>query len=317
MRVAAAADFGNGISGAVTWDEHLFINPDLTIYLHRLPAGDWIGLDARTWPTHEGVGIADTALLRRGRSHRPFGPGAAARPALSLRRLIRILSIRICGSRMASSGASTARCSWPCFRRTRPCRPAGWPSTTACRSPTWPSTCRRCAAPESLAPVRGRGGGYRLARPADRDHGARRRRGDRRRGAGVPVPRDPPPRPGRGAGARVPGAVRHPPGHGRGRRGVAGTARAARRSPISPPASCSDASPEDDSSSRDLAPGGDVDEGVPDRRYGRDRARRRCAELLDAGHEVRAVGATDEKAARAACARAPSRSPSTCSTATR
>ena len=62
MRVAAAADFGNGISGAVTWDEHLFINPDLTIYLHRVPAGDWIGLDARTWPTHEGVGIADTAL---------------------------------------------------------------------------------------------------------------------------------------------------------------------------------------------------------------------------------------------------------------
>jgi hypothetical protein len=62
MRVAAAADFGNGISGAVTWDEHLFINPDLTIYLHRLPVGEWVGLDARTWPTHEGVGVADAAL---------------------------------------------------------------------------------------------------------------------------------------------------------------------------------------------------------------------------------------------------------------
>ena len=68
MRAAAAADFGNGISGAVTWDEHIFINPDLTIYLHRLPVGDWIGLDARTWPTHEGVGVADTALYdERGR----------------------------------------------------------------------------------------------------------------------------------------------------------------------------------------------------------------------------------------------------------
>jgi hypothetical protein len=66
MRVAAAADFGNGISGAVTWDRHVFINPDLTIYLHRLPAGDWIGLDARTWPTHEGVGVADTALYDEG-----------------------------------------------------------------------------------------------------------------------------------------------------------------------------------------------------------------------------------------------------------
>jgi Thioesterase-like superfamily len=66
MRVAAAADFGNGISGAATWDQHLFINPDLTIYLHRLPAGDWVGLDARTWPTHEGVGVADAALYDEG-----------------------------------------------------------------------------------------------------------------------------------------------------------------------------------------------------------------------------------------------------------
>jgi hypothetical protein len=68
MRVAAAADFGNGISGAASWDEHLFINPDLTIYVHRLPVGKWIGLDAVTWPTHEGVGVADAALYdERGR----------------------------------------------------------------------------------------------------------------------------------------------------------------------------------------------------------------------------------------------------------
>jgi hypothetical protein len=68
MRVAAAADFGNGISGATTWDRHIFINPDLTVYLHRLPAGDWVGLDARTWPTHEGVGVAEAALYdERGR----------------------------------------------------------------------------------------------------------------------------------------------------------------------------------------------------------------------------------------------------------
>src|SRR5262249_53411987 len=40
MRVAAAAGFGNGISGGVAGEEHLFINPDLTIYLHRLPDGE-------------------------------------------------------------------------------------------------------------------------------------------------------------------------------------------------------------------------------------------------------------------------------------
>ena len=38
QRVAAAADFGNGISSVVDWDDGwLFINPDLTVYLHRLP----------------------------------------------------------------------------------------------------------------------------------------------------------------------------------------------------------------------------------------------------------------------------------------
>src|SRR5256885_14458603 len=80
MRVAAAADFGNGISGAVTWDEHVFINPDLTVYLHRLPAGDWIRLDARTWPTHEGVGIPDPPPYAAGGGDRrsvqtpPLGP---------------------------------------------------------------------------------------------------------------------------------------------------------------------------------------------------------------------------------------------------
>jgi hypothetical protein len=63
MRVAAAADFGNGISGATTWDDHLFINPDLTIYLHRLPEGEWVGLDAITWPTSHGVGMAEAALF--------------------------------------------------------------------------------------------------------------------------------------------------------------------------------------------------------------------------------------------------------------
>jgi hypothetical protein len=75
MRVAAAADFGNGISGAVTWDEHLFINPDLTVYLHRLPVGDRVGLDALTWPTHEGVGIAEAALYDE---HGRFGRSVQA-----------------------------------------------------------------------------------------------------------------------------------------------------------------------------------------------------------------------------------------------
>src|SRR5450755_2169113 len=33
--LAAAADFGNGIASELTWDEHTFINPDLTVQIER------------------------------------------------------------------------------------------------------------------------------------------------------------------------------------------------------------------------------------------------------------------------------------------
>lgn len=43
------ADFGNGISATVPMATHVYINPDLTVYLHRRPRGEWIANDARTW----------------------------------------------------------------------------------------------------------------------------------------------------------------------------------------------------------------------------------------------------------------------------
>ena len=62
-RVVAAADFGNGISSSLDWnDGWTFINPDLTVYLHRLPVGEWVGLDAVTWPADRGVAVADSGL---------------------------------------------------------------------------------------------------------------------------------------------------------------------------------------------------------------------------------------------------------------
>jgi hypothetical protein len=67
-RVAGAADFGNGISWVLPFAEYLFINPDLTIHLHRLPVGEWIGLDAVTRPGEGGVGVAESGLFdERGR----------------------------------------------------------------------------------------------------------------------------------------------------------------------------------------------------------------------------------------------------------
>ncbi|MCU1461519.1 MAG: hypothetical protein JWO37_1594 [Acidimicrobiales bacterium] len=68
MRCAALADFGNGISGILPMDEYLFINPDLTVYLHREPAGGWLCLDAVTWASPDGRGYAESAIWdERGR----------------------------------------------------------------------------------------------------------------------------------------------------------------------------------------------------------------------------------------------------------
>jgi hypothetical protein len=62
-RVAAAADFGNGISWVLTREDgYRFINPDLTIYLHRHAAGEWIALESTTLPDPHGVGLAESRL---------------------------------------------------------------------------------------------------------------------------------------------------------------------------------------------------------------------------------------------------------------
>jgi hypothetical protein len=63
QRVAAAADFGNGVSNVLERGRYLFINPDLTVYLHRLPVGEWVALEARTHAEAAGVGLADSALF--------------------------------------------------------------------------------------------------------------------------------------------------------------------------------------------------------------------------------------------------------------
>jgi acyl-CoA thioesterase len=60
--LAAAADFGNGVSALLPFDRFLFINADLSIHLHRPPRGDWIGLDARTMLHSGGTGLAESVL---------------------------------------------------------------------------------------------------------------------------------------------------------------------------------------------------------------------------------------------------------------
>jgi acyl-coenzyme A thioesterase PaaI-like protein len=63
QRVAAAADFGNGVSTVLPRGEYLFINPDLSIHLHRYPVGEWVGLHATTSAEDTGVGLAACQLV--------------------------------------------------------------------------------------------------------------------------------------------------------------------------------------------------------------------------------------------------------------
>jgi hypothetical protein len=62
QRVAAAGDFGNGVAAAFDRERYSCINPDLTITLHRLPVGEWVGLDSATFPERTGLGVAESVL---------------------------------------------------------------------------------------------------------------------------------------------------------------------------------------------------------------------------------------------------------------
>jgi len=61
-RVAAAADFANGLSWILPFRDWLFVNTELTIHLHREAVGEWIGVDARTTSSAGGFGLATATL---------------------------------------------------------------------------------------------------------------------------------------------------------------------------------------------------------------------------------------------------------------
>ncbi len=65
QRVLIAADSGNGVSSVLDWRRWLFINPDLTVYLHRPPVGEWVCLQARTTLEPAGLGIAESVVFDR------------------------------------------------------------------------------------------------------------------------------------------------------------------------------------------------------------------------------------------------------------
>lgn len=70
QRVLVAADSGHGVGIALDIDRYSFVNPDLAVHLHRLPAGEWIGLDAVTRPEPTGIGLSHCRVLDL---HGPIG----------------------------------------------------------------------------------------------------------------------------------------------------------------------------------------------------------------------------------------------------
>ena len=61
-RVLAVADSGNGLSGELDITQWQFINPELTVHLHREAAGEWVCLDAQTAISAGGAGLATSVL---------------------------------------------------------------------------------------------------------------------------------------------------------------------------------------------------------------------------------------------------------------
>lgn len=65
QRVMICADAGQGVGTALDPSKWSFVNPDLTVHLHRLPGDEWLGMDAQSWAEPLGFGVCRTRLSDR------------------------------------------------------------------------------------------------------------------------------------------------------------------------------------------------------------------------------------------------------------
>ena len=63
QRICPLADCGNAASRNAEIGAAQFINPDLTLVVHRDPVGEWLGMSARSHWQATGVGLADALLF--------------------------------------------------------------------------------------------------------------------------------------------------------------------------------------------------------------------------------------------------------------
>ena len=62
MRAVVAADFCNGTSAVLDFQQWTFLNADLTVSFAREPVGEWILVDAESWIGPDGAGLAMAQL---------------------------------------------------------------------------------------------------------------------------------------------------------------------------------------------------------------------------------------------------------------
>lgn len=74
-RVLIVADSGNGLSSELDIAQWQFINPELTVHLHREAVGEWVLVDAKTTISTGGAGLASSVLSDQ---QAPIGTGAQA-----------------------------------------------------------------------------------------------------------------------------------------------------------------------------------------------------------------------------------------------
>lgn len=63
VRLATIADMSNGNSQMLDPREWLFVNPDITLYSHRLPVDEWVGMKSYAHQHPTGIGLADTTVF--------------------------------------------------------------------------------------------------------------------------------------------------------------------------------------------------------------------------------------------------------------
>jgi hypothetical protein len=80
LQAVQAADFSSGVAQIVDMREWTFINPEISLYFFRPPAGEWILIRSRTRVGTAGAGLTMATLSDRD------GPFAEVMQAMSFER---------------------------------------------------------------------------------------------------------------------------------------------------------------------------------------------------------------------------------------